>query len=103
MGGMVHEELPALPRWFSFGFPGGCICLYINLASCSAQSRAYMVEFVSGFQRLEELWVGGEFSGAQESQARQVCGLGCTAGGRAGAGLWGEMEASYKASFPRKV
>jgi len=28
-----------------------------------------MVEFVSGFQRLEELWVGGEnFQGAQESE-----------------------------------
>lgn len=28
-----------------------------------------MVEFVSGFQRLEELWIGGEnFQGAQESE-----------------------------------
>ena len=49
-----------------------------------------MVEFVSGFQRLEELWVGGEnFQGAQESEQGRCGPRSLQAGGRAGAGLWG--------------
>lgn len=97
----MHAELPACPAG-PLWLPGGCphlacvpgwaahslhvlwtqasSCMgvasifILNLASYSAQSRAHMVGFVSGFQRLEELWVGGEdFQGAQESE-KGSCG-----------------------------
>lgn len=87
MGGLVPAEPPAPPGWASLASwrlpsyclgarwgitssrhavgpsscrQGYCICLYINLASCPAQSRAYMLECVNGFQRLEEPGVSGK-------------------------------------------